>query len=87
MISVSQAKGFFAAPYRTLNGADVFGFMSSLPLPLPATMAVFGSYLTSLYSSPKLFRGCGLAYPFDWRGFVGTKKKTGMGLAITHSSM
>jgi hypothetical protein len=29
-----------------------------------------------------LYLGCGLTYPFDWRGFVGTKKKTGMGLLV-----
>jgi hypothetical protein len=31
------------------NGANIFGFLSSLPLS-PATTAVFGSYLSSLYS-------------------------------------
>jgi hypothetical protein len=32
------------------NGANVFCFLSSLPLLPPATTAVFGSYLSSLYS-------------------------------------
>ena len=42
----------------------------------PSTTAVFGSYLSSLYSLLTLFRWCGLAYPYDWRGFVGPKNKT-----------
>jgi hypothetical protein len=41
----------------------------------PATTAVFGSsYLSSLYFYLTLYRGCGLAYPYNWRGFVGAKK-------------
>ncbi len=32
------------------NGANVFCFLWSLPLLPPATTAVFGSYLSSLYS-------------------------------------
>jgi hypothetical protein len=32
------------------NGTDVFCFLSSLPLLLPATTAVFESFLSSLYS-------------------------------------
>ncbi len=31
---------------------------------------------------PEKTRGCGLAYPYDWRGFVGAKKKTSMGLLV-----
>jgi hypothetical protein len=27
-------------------------------------------------------RGCWLSYSFDWRGFVGTKKKTSLGLLL-----
>jgi hypothetical protein len=70
---------------RTLNGADAFGFPSFLPLPT-VTMAVFGSYLSSLYCSPKQFRRCGFAYPYDWGGFVGPKKKTSDGhLCMIHS--
>jgi hypothetical protein len=34
----------------TANGANVFCYLSSLPLLFPATTAVFGSYLSSLYS-------------------------------------
>jgi hypothetical protein len=37
--------------YSESNGANVFCFPSSLPLLLPATTAVFGSYLSSLFSS------------------------------------
>ncbi len=44
---------------------------------LPATTAVVGCYLSSLYSQLTLYRWCGLAYPYDWRGFfAGTKKMT-----------
>jgi hypothetical protein len=28
-----------------------------------------------------MYRGCGLAYPYDWRGFVRAKKKTSEGLS------
>ncbi len=41
------------------------------------------SFLSSLYSLLTLYRRCGLAYPYDWRGFVGTKKKTSVGLSST----
>jgi hypothetical protein len=30
-------------------------------------------------------RGYGLAYPYDWRGFMGAKKKTSVGLLVHHS--
>ncbi len=53
---------------------NVFCFLSSLPLLLPATTAVFGSSLSSVYSKLTLVRRCGLAYQYDWRGFVGPKK-------------
>jgi hypothetical protein len=34
-----------------------------------------------------LYCRCGLAYLYDWRGFVGAKKKTSMGLSVFNSSM
>ncbi len=37
------------AQYHPPNRANVFCFLSSLPLLLPVTTAVFGSYLSSLY--------------------------------------
>jgi hypothetical protein len=40
------------------------------------------SYLSSLYSKLTLSLGCGLAYPYDWRDFVVTKKKSSMGLSV-----
>ncbi len=97
-----------------LTGANVFCFLSSLPLlPQPPRQCLaqgftkkcrlswlskraqirgeaneyscaqinfifylwFDSFLTSLYSYLTLYRRCGLAYPHDWRGFVGVKKK------------
>jgi hypothetical protein len=64
------------------NGANVFCFLSSLPLLPPATTAVFGSYLPSLFSQITLYRPCGLAYPCDWRGFVWAKKKTSVDLLV-----
>jgi len=43
----------------------------------PATTPVFGSYpVISLLLTLTLYRRCGLAYPYDGRGFVGPKKKT-----------
>ncbi len=44
-------------------------FLSSLPLLHPTTMAVFGSSVSPVRACP------GLAYSYDWRGFVGAKKK------------
>jgi hypothetical protein len=29
-----------------------------------------------------LYRRCGLAYPYDWRGLVGIKKKMSVGLPV-----
>jgi hypothetical protein len=34
-----------------------------------------------------MYRRCGLAYPYDWRGFVGSKKKTSVGLSVSNFSM
>jgi hypothetical protein len=53
-------------------------------VPLPST-TVFDFYLPSFYSEFTLYRGCQLAYPYDWRGFVGTKKKTSVGLLVLFS--
>ncbi len=62
------------------NGAFVFCFLLSFPLfPQPPRHAVFGSYLSSLFSLITLYHRCGLAFPYDQRGFVGAKKKTGVG--------
>jgi hypothetical protein len=44
--------------YVSTNGANVFCFLSSLPLLPPATTAVFGSYLSSLYSEITLSLHC-----------------------------
>jgi hypothetical protein len=73
--------------YEYTNGAYVFCFLSSLPLFPLTTTAVFGSYQSSLYSELTLYRQCGLAYPYDWRDFVGDKKKTSIGLSVFNSSM
>ncbi len=56
----------------------MFSVVFTPPTPIAIT-AVFGSYLSNLYL---LTCGCGLAYPYDWRGFVGTKKKTSVGLLL-----
>jgi hypothetical protein len=48
-----------------INGANVFCFLSSLPLLPLATTAVFGSSLSFLYSKLTLVRRCGLAYQYD----------------------
>ncbi len=47
-----------------------------------ATTAVFGSYLSSLYSYPSLYRRCRFTYQNDGIGFVGPKKKTSVGLLV-----
>ncbi len=63
--------------------ANVFCFLSSLPLlPQLPRLCLTPGYLSSLYSWQTLYLGCGLAYayPYDWRGFVGAKKKTSLGL-------
>jgi hypothetical protein len=60
------------------NGANVFCFLSSLPLlPHPATTTLFGCYLSSLYSRVTLYhvQDCA-ANPYNGRGFVGPKKNT-----------
>jgi hypothetical protein len=44
-----------------INGANVSCFLSSLLLFTPATTAVFGSYMPSLYSLLPLYRRCDLA--------------------------
>jgi hypothetical protein len=61
------------------NGANVFCFLSSLPLLPPSITAAIGSYLSSLYSSLTLYRRCRLAYPYDWRGFVGATTEDARG--------
>ncbi len=45
------------------------------PFSPPATTAVFGSYLTSLYSLTNTYRRCGIAYPYDWRSWGRTHKE------------
>jgi hypothetical protein len=60
------------------NLADAFFSVVFILLP-PATKAAFDFYLSSIYTELTLYRGCGLAYPYNWRGFVGAKKKTRVG--------
>jgi hypothetical protein len=59
----------------SFHGANVFCFLSFLPLLPPTITAVFGSYLLSLCSSLTLYRRCRLAFPYDGRSFVGPKRK------------
>ncbi len=44
-------------------------------------------WLSSIYSKLTLYCRCGLAYPYDWKGFVGDKKNTSVGLLIYYSFM
>ncbi len=44
-------------------------------------------HLSTLKSELILYRRCGLAYPYDWRAFAGSKKKTSVGLIVFNSSM
>ncbi len=47
---------------------------------------VFGSYLSAFnYSFITKYCGCGLAYPYDWRGFVGAKQTTSVDLLVYYS--
>jgi hypothetical protein len=59
-------------------------FLSSLPLIPQATTAVFGSYLSSLYSLLTMYRRFGIAYlhVYDGRGFLRPKKKTSVDLLV-----
>jgi hypothetical protein len=72
---------FFIIVYTSFllvgNGAKCILFSVVFTSPPPATTAVFGSYLSSFYSYLALYRDAGLPV---WRGFVGTKKKTSVGL-------
>jgi hypothetical protein len=80
-LSQKEHKTIFSVFSKKMsNWANVqyFVFYQHYPFS-PATTAVFGSYLSSLYSKPTLYRLCGLAYPYDGRGFVGPKKKTIVG--------
>jgi hypothetical protein len=68
------------------KGANVLCFLSSLHLLASATTAVFiGSYLSYLYSWLIYYRRCGLANPYDGRGFVGPKRKLNVRVLIFNS--
>jgi hypothetical protein len=56
-----------------INGVNALFFCRLHPKPPGQRLALTG--LT-------LYRGCGLAYPYDWRGFVWVKKKTNVGLLV-----
>jgi hypothetical protein len=53
------------------------------PYPQPQSK---GQCLSSSYHLSTLKCGCRLAYPYDWRGFVRTKKKTSVGLLVFYPS-
>ncbi len=48
------------SPLVKNKGANIFGFLSSLPLLPPATTAVFSYHLSSLYSNLHCVAGAGL---------------------------
>jgi hypothetical protein len=58
----------------------LFSVVFTPPPPQPPGQ-VFGSYLISLVLINTVPR-CGLAYLYGWRGFLGTKKKTSVGLLL-----
>ncbi len=64
-------------------------FLMSLSLFTPATTAVFGSSLTSLYYDYNAQRGFILVSPnpYDWRGCVGAKNKTSVVCSVFNSLM
>ncbi len=74
----------FVFMYDCPNGAEVFCFLSSLPLLPQATTAVFGSYLTiSLLLTKTVSPVCACLFiQYDWRGFVGAANKTSMDLLV-----
>ncbi len=61
---------------RDQRGQCILFSVVFTPLPSPATMALFCLLLVV----STLYRGCRrrLAYPYDWRGFVGAKNKTNL---------
>ncbi len=65
----------------TSNGTNIFFPSSLLPPPQPPWQFL-APYFSSLYSQLTLYRQCRLAYPYDWKGFVGVKKKTSVGLLV-----
>ncbi len=71
----------YYSAYR--NGTNVFCFLSSLPLLLPATSAMFGSYLPAISLlltnpvSPVWF-----CLIIRWERFCGTQKKTIVGILV-----
>ncbi len=68
-----RTTGETVSSFLETNRAYVFLFSVVFTLPPPANTALFCSYLPSLYSRITLYCGCGLAYPYDWRGFVGLR--------------
>jgi hypothetical protein len=56
-----------------------------LSSPLPPRQSLAPTCLLSTQLT--LYWRCVLAYPYDWRGFVGAKNKTSMGLSVFNSLM
>jgi hypothetical protein len=57
------------------TGPTYFVFFRLYPSPLPAATAVFGSYChLSILSYTLSPVRSGPAYPYNWRGFVGSKQ-------------
>ncbi len=64
----------------------LFSVVFTPPSPPQPPRQCLASNLSSLYSSLTLLR-CGLAYPCDWRGLVGARKKTSVGFLVLKSSL
>ncbi len=73
----------FVLESETGSKANNFSILSSLPLYPPATMAMIGVSLLLTNTDRRYV----LAYPYYWRGLVGAKMKTSVGLLVFNSSM
>ncbi len=72
--------------FQTTGPMHFVSVVFTPPSPPHLPRQCLASNLSSLYSSLTLSR-CGLSYPCDWRGFVGARKKTSVGLLVLKSSL
>ncbi len=85
----SQICGLRCSHQSTVHGAtgrmyfQLFCFLSSLPLPFSHHGSIWLLPVLSLLLATS-YRGCGLAYPYDWTGFVGVKRPPGINSSVTY---
>jgi hypothetical protein len=79
----NTAKIYITRRTRSLNqDAEERGQCILLSVVFTLFTAVFGSYLSAFNSFITKYCGCGLAYPYDWRGFAGAKQTTSVDLLV-----